>query len=122
MAPAYQSLDRTIDRRDSGFTFEGLRDPFAYGRPEGSASGGAGDPPSPRRPKLAPIVVPALPVLTAIVWDADPRALVRWQDRNWTVREGTLFDQFQVVSITRDQITLRRGDETLVLRQRNPGD
>ena len=36
--------------------------------------------------------------------------------------EGGLFDQFEVVSITRDQVTLRRGDETLVLRQRNNGE
>ena len=122
VAPAYQSLDRAIDRRDGSFTLEALRDPFAYGRPEGSADGRAGDPKPPRRPKPVAIVVPAMPVLTAILWDNDPRALVRWQDRNWTVRQGGLFDQFEVVSITRDRVTLRRGDETLVLRQRNNGE
>jgi hypothetical protein len=122
VAPAYQSLDRAIDRSDGGFTLVDLRDPFAYGHPEGPAGGGAGDPPSPRRPKPALIVVPAMPVLTAIVWDADPRALVHWRDRDWTIRQGGLFDDFEVVSITRDQVTLRRGDESLVLRQRNPGE
>ena len=65
---------------------------------------------------------PAVPVLTAIVWDNDPRALVHWKDREWTVREGGLFDEFQVVSITRDQVSLRRGDATLVLQRRNLGD
>ncbi len=122
VAPAYQSLDRAIDRQDGSFTLVDLRDPFAYGRPQGSADGRAGDPPPPRRPKPVAIVVPAMPVLTAIVWDADPRALVHWQDRTWTIRAGGLFDQFEVVSITREQVTLRRGDETLVLRQRNYGE
>jgi len=75
-------------------------------------------------PKIAARVLPppALPILTAIVWDNDPRALVHWKDREWTVREGGLFDEFLVVSITRDQVSLRRGDATLVLQRRNPGD
>jgi len=47
---------------------------------------------------------------------------VRWKDREWTVREGGLFDDFQVVSITRDQVSLRHGEATLVLQRRNPGD
>jgi len=69
--------------------------------------------------KAAP---PEVPILTAIVWDNDPRALVHWKDRDWTVREGGLFDEFLVVSITRDQVSLRRGDATLVLQRRNLGD
>jgi hypothetical protein len=64
----------------------------------------------------------ARPVLTAILTDNDPRALIRWKDREWTVREGGLFDEFQVLSITRDQVTLRRGDATVVLQRKNPGD
>ena len=119
-SPAYESLDRAIDRHDPNFTPEGLRDPFEYGRVEGASQGK--HPPAPPRPKPVPVVIPALPVLTAIVWDNDPRALVRWKEREWTVREGGLFDEFQVVAITRDQVTLRRGDETLVLNRRNPGD
>jgi hypothetical protein len=67
-------------------------------------------------------VVLAVPVLTAIVWDSDPRALIRWNEREWTVREGGLFDEFQVVRITRDHVTLRRGEETLELHRRNPGE
>jgi hypothetical protein len=62
------------------------------------------------------------PLLTAIVWDNDPRALVRWNGREWTVREGGLFDEFQVVRISREQVTLRRGEALLVLNRRNPGD
>ena len=120
VAPAYQSLDHAIDRHDASFTLAGLRDPFGYGH-AGADRFAAASPPPPR-PRPDPVVVVALPVLTAIVWDNDPRALVRWQQREWTVREGGLFDEFQVVSITRDQVTLRRGDETLVLNRRNPGE
>jgi hypothetical protein len=72
--------------------------------------------PPPRPP------APALPILTAIVWDSDPRAVVHWKDREWTVREGGLFDEFQVMSISRDQVSLRRGDATLVLQRRNNGE
>jgi hypothetical protein len=79
------------------------------------------------RPPVRPVKVvanaaPPVPILTAIVWDNDPRALVHWKDRDWTVREGGLFDEFLVVSITRDQVSLRRGDATLVLQRRNLGD
>lgn len=115
-SPVYQVIEHTMDQHDPAFTLENLRDPFAFG---------LADAPAPVRrpaPKPVPVVPPALPVLTAIVWDNDPRALVRWKEREWTVREGGLFDEFQVIGITRDQVTLRRGDETLVLNRRNPGE
>ena len=119
-APAYASLERALDRHDPHFSLTNLRDPFAYGRADAPVAHSAA-PPRPA-PDPAPVVVPAQPVLTAILWDNDPRALVRWREREWTVREGGLFDDFQVLGITRDQVTLRRGDETLVLKRRNPGE
>jgi hypothetical protein len=61
-------------------------------------------------------------VLTAIVWDADPRAVVRWNGRDYTVHSGALFDQFQVVGITQTQITLSRGGETFTLQRKPQGD
>ncbi len=93
-----------------------VRDPFQIGaRPAPVAIAG--------QPVRKPVPPPApVPVLTAIVWDADPRALVRWQGRDWTVRPGGLFDVFQVSSITRDEVTLSRGSETLVLRRKAQGD
>ena len=120
VAPVYLALDRAIDLHDARFTLANLRDPFGYGRADINRTVAAL--PAPTRPKPVPLVAPALPLLTAIVWDNDPRALVRWNQREWTVREGGLFDDFQVISITRDQVTLRRGDETLVLNRRNPGE
>ncbi len=73
-----------------------------------------------RRPVIPP--PPARPVLTAIVFDSDPRALVRWKGHDWTVRPGGLFDEFQVTSITRDQVTMSRGSETIVLQRKPQGD
>ncbi len=118
--PAYQAVDRALDRHDPHFTLEDLRDPFQPGRPDHDGDGD--DPPPAPRPKVVVPVPVVLPVLTAIVYDNDPRALVRWKDREWTVRAGGLFDEFQVVSITREQVTLRRGTEDLVLTRRNPGE
>jgi hypothetical protein len=94
------------------------RDPFRIGAaPRPVAISG----PVTHKPVVAPPPAPR-PVLTAIVWDADPRALVRWKGRDWTVRPGGLFDEFQVVGITRDQVTLSRGSETIVLPRKTQGD
>jgi hypothetical protein len=116
--PAYEAVNQALDRHDPRLAIASVRDPFTARAPV--------TPPAPKRAAhaAAPVVPPppAVPILTAIVWDSDPRALVHWKDREWTVREGGLFDEFQVVSITRDQVSLRRGDATLVLQRRNPGD
>ncbi len=120
ISPAYQAVDQAMDVHDPAFTLQGLRDPFMYAHPPDDNNGSAPAPPPRTKPVPAPVVV--LPVLTAIVWDADPRALVRWKGREWTVREGGLFDEFQVASISRDQVTLRRADSSLVLTRRNPGE
>lgn len=114
--PAYETVNRALDRSDPGLALASVRDPFTL-RMQVPARAAART-----VARLETPPPPALPVLTAIVWDSDPRALVHWKDREWTVREGGLFDEFQVVSITRDQVSLRRGDATLVLQRRNPGD
>jgi len=114
----YESVNRALDRRDPRLSLGALRDPFAA---RAASVAPARSKPARHGRTIVP-VAPALPVLTAIVWDADPRALVHWKDRDWTVREGALFDEFQVLSITREQVSLRRGDATLVLLRRNPGE
>ena len=121
VAPAFQAIDRALDRNDPHFTLAGLRDPFMYGSTAGD-NPGATPPRVVARPR--PVPVPAIPdpIVTAIVWDSDPRALLRWQNKEWTIREGGLFDEFQVVSISRDEVTLRRGESILVLHRRNPGE
>ena len=114
--PAYQSVDAALERRDLAPRPGDVPDPFSFSRGE----------PAPARAPVPPPVAesapPPAPVLTAIVWDDDPRALVRWNGREWTIREGGLFDEFQVMRISREQVTLRRGEATLVLHRRNLGE
>jgi hypothetical protein len=114
--PAYAAMDQALDRHDPRLAIASVRDPFTSRAPAPVRA------PVQVARRVIPVAPPAVPILTAIVWDNDPRALVHWKDREWTVREGGLFDEFQVVSITRDQVSLRRGDATLVLQRRNPGD
>jgi len=113
----YQEVDRALERRDRAAAVVKVPNPFSFSR---------GDPvPSiaPVRPEPGAVATPPpVPVLTAIVWDNDPRALVRWNGREWTIREGGLFDEFQVMRISREQVTLRRGEATLVLHRRNLGE
>ena len=114
--PAYEAVNRALDRHDPRLALAAVRDPFT------ARLMAAVRPPVRPVKVVANVAPPELPILTAIVWDNDPRALVHWKDRDWTVREGGLFDEFLVVSITRDQVSLRRGDATLVLQRRNLGD
>lgn len=99
-------------------TFSGAsRDPFGYGA---VAQAPGDDRPVVRRPVVPR--PPALPVLTAVVYDADPRALVRWEGREYTVRPGGIFAEFEVDSISRDQVVLKRGPERIVLRRKPQGE
>ncbi len=95
------------------------RDPFAFGRAPAPVVTY-----KPATPRPAPLpVAPARPVLTSIVWlDASPSATLRWNGRDYPVQTNTLFDEFQVQSITRNQVTLSRGGETLVLQLPKKGD
>lgn len=111
------SLDGLISRA-RGATFAGAsRDPFGYGA---AASRPGPDRPAPRRPDVPS--PPTLPVLTAIIYDNDPRAIVRWEGREFTVHSGSLFAEFEVMSIVRDQVVLKRGSESIVLRRKPQGD
>lgn len=112
---AFRNVDAALARRDRAARPEHVGDPFTYSR-------GVVRPVAVRPEPEPPPPVVETPLLTAIVWDNDPRALVRWNGREWTVREGGLFDEFQVVRISREQVTLRRGEALLVLNRRNPGD
>lgn len=96
-----------------------LRDPFAFGRAQVPV---ATRRPVVARPAARP-VAPARPVLTSIVWlESNPSATLRWNGRDYPVQTNTLFDEFRVQSITRNQVTLLRGDETLVLQLPTKGD
>jgi hypothetical protein len=92
-----------------------VRNPFAFGA--------ATRPVTPAvRPRPIQVVLPERPTLTSIVFDADPRATIRYEGRDYAVRQNGLFDEYQVTSITRDQVTLRRNGETLVLQLQRKGE
>jgi hypothetical protein len=112
----YVSLDRQIAESRRADAAQTARDPFGFVQAAPVASG----PVRPRKPVVPP--PPPRPQLTAIVWDADPRALVHWNDRDYTIRTNDLFDVFRVISITREQVVLQRGSESVVLKRPNQGD
>lgn len=121
VAPAFRTLEAQLSTPRPAAPAAPSRDPFMFGR---AAVENPSSPPTPTPARVRPAAptAPSEPVLTAILFDNDPRALLRWKDRDWTVRQGGLFDEFQVVAITRTQVTLRRGEATLVLQRRDPGD
>ena len=103
--------------RDSAAT---TRDPFVFGRAPAPVV--TRKPAAPRPAPVAP-VEPPRPLLTSIVWaEGNPSATLRWNDRDYPVQTNTLFDEFRVQSITRNQVTLVRGAETLVLQLPKKGD
>ena len=91
-----------------------LRDPFAYSRPAVPVRR------APERPRVPP--PPPKPVLTAILSDNAPRAFIRYQDRNYTVKVDDMFADFRVVSITADHVVLDRSGEHIILYRPTKGD
>ena len=77
------ALDRVIGAPRPDLADSALRDPFGL-----TPVAVAVRPHAVVRHVVVPPPPPPAPVLTAIVWDADPRALVRWKGQNYTVRSG----------------------------------
>ncbi len=97
------------------------RDPFAYGA---ATSPRPSTRPITGRPAVTDTTrrEPPRPRLTSIVFDADPRATLHWNGREYTVREGALFDEYQVVRITAADVTLTRGGVPFTLTLPRQGD
>jgi len=117
----YAILDFRIGDPQMDVEPETLRDPFAYGpapRPRVT--------PTPRTTAPTPptVVEPQHPVLTSITWsdDADPRATLRYNDRDYSVGVGSLFDDFTVRSITETRVVLMRDGQPIVLTLRSKGE
>lgn len=118
----YFGLDHQIARSMQARPAPDLRDPFiAAATPRPVATRPTT---GTRRPQQVAVVPPPppRPVVTAIVDDADPRALIRYEDRNYSVKKGDLFAEFRVVSITGDQVVLDGPGGSLVLRRPIKGD
>ena len=97
-----------------------LRNPFAFGAARVAATASGPAKPVARKPAVPP--APPKPTLTSIVWDADPRATVRYDGKDFSVRVNSLFADFRVKSITATEVVLDRGGETIVLSLRPKGD
>ena len=117
----YSRLEGILSRTSPSVVYDQLRNPFAFGaapKPAGTAE-------APHRPTQAVRVTPTgppPPVLTAIVWDNDPRATVRYDGRDFSVRENSLFADFRVTSISSTKVVLERNGEAIVLTLPPKGD
>lgn len=115
----YARLERVLSMPDQPPSLAGMRDPFQYGRGPvvvrtthtGTAEGPV-QPPTPSRP-----------VVTAILSDpSDPRAIVVYEGRSYTVRSGDLFAEFKVVSISGDGVVLDNGQNRFTLQRPKKGN
>ncbi len=115
----YSRVDALFDPRGALPTADGMRNPFAFGvaRVTSVVQGGH----TVVRAQRAP-PPPPKPTLTSIIWDNDPRATVRYDGRDFSVRVNSLFADFRVKSITANQVILDRNGETIVLALRSKGD
>jgi hypothetical protein len=116
----YGRIDQLLARSSGVTTPDEVKNPFAFGteriaRPRTSTRPLSD--PGPRQPPP-----PARPTLTSIVFDQDPRATVRYDGRDFSVRVNSLFADFRVVSITANQVVLDRSGEQMVLTLRPRGD
>ena len=112
----YAALDRELARPPSGPPLDQLRDPFAYQAAPRPISVRSGPMPPPKP------AAPEAPVLTAIIWDNDPRATIHYDHRDFSVRENSLFADFRVTRITSTQVVLARNGEPMVLTLRSKGE
>jgi hypothetical protein len=62
------------------------------------------------------------PVVTAIIADEDPRALITYESKNYSVKTGDLFAEFRVVSVNAERVLLEGPGGPLVLRGPVRGD
>jgi len=116
----YTRVDDLFAQDRNGMSADQVRNPFAFGsaRPVPVAGG----PVKPVTPKPVTPVAPPRPMLTSIVWDSDPRATVRYDGRDYSVRTNSLFAEFKVKSITSNEVVLDRNGESIVLSLRPKGD
>ena len=95
----YAMLDQAIGRAASAASSP-VRDPFAYYSAPVAVTTHVSRPHVVKPPRIPD------PVLTAIIWDSDPRALIRFNGRDYTVRSGGQFAEYRVSSISRERVVL----------------
>ena len=116
-ADPFERLERVLARPDHPPQIQGLRDPFDFAR-----AGAAVRPTRTTGSNPGPVPTGPHPVLTAIVSDPqDPRAVIVYEGRNYSVKTGDLFAEFRVVSISADGVVLDDGRKRLVLHSPTKG-
>jgi hypothetical protein len=113
----YSRLDRMLAQKrvPQGET---VRDPFGFG-----TSGATQTTPRPRQTPRPTPVEPSRPTLTGVIYDpGDARATIRFEGRDFTVRENSLFADFTVLSIRPGEVVVERGGQRMVLRLDRKGD
>lgn len=110
----YEILDREIEGRLALEKPASSRDPFAFVERPARVQ-------ATRAPRPRPVPPDPEPILTAIIYDADPRAIIRFDGRNYTVRANSLFADYTVVRITRDAVVLSRNGKQTVLQRPQGG-
>ena len=112
----YASLDDALaSSRDTSLATVRLRDPFDYSR--------APAPTGPRVPRIVTPTPPPLPVVTAILTDAETaRAILRYEGTSYSVKIGDLFAQYRVLSISPDAVVVDDGNVRLVLKRPTKGE
>jgi hypothetical protein len=115
-ADPYARLDGVLAEPDTGISGATLRDPFTFTRVAAA----------PRRPATSKPVSPSVsprPVVTAIVMDAEEgRAIVWYEGKSFSVKQGDLFAQYRVVTINANQVIVEDGRDRLVLPRPTRGD
>jgi hypothetical protein len=117
-ADPYNRLELLLSEPDHPPELSAIRDPFQFGRGPVRPTHVAGTPEGPKQPPPAS----PRPVLTAIISDpTDPRAIVVYENHNYSVRAGDLFAEYKVVSISPDGVVLDNGRERLTLQRPTKG-
>ena len=114
----YGRVDDLFAHDRAAISPESMRNPFVFGGVRLPVVEGT-------TPLVTHVVVPKpppMPTLTSIIWDADPRATVRYEGRDFSVRVNSLFADFRVTSISSNQVILDRRGDTIVLSLRPKGD
>lgn len=115
----YAPLDALIANSGRDVLPSTIRDPFGY-----VTVNLASAPPRPVvRPKPAPPVALAAPKYTAVVMsDSDLQAVILYDGRNYTVKVGSAFAGYKVISIFRDHVVLDYNGQQVVLYRTTKGD
>ncbi len=100
-----------------------LRNPFGFGSERAPVTATTHTAPKHTEPVApAPPAEAPQPELTSIVWATTPSATIRYQGKDFSVTENSLFADFTVKSITRTEVVLDRNGQTLTLTFRPKGE